>query len=649
MKAKIFYAALALVLFAGCSDNDYVGDKSLLENNGGGGAISFGFDVPTPTRASGADAATKLNSQFIVYAEKNESGKDEPTSGNLVFPNYKVTYTTNTAYSTTSNTKNWEYVGLKWSETDASNVKIANTPVTQNDQTIKYWDHAASSYTFTAVSAKPEDITNGRVVINKLTSDDNSKYEKGYTVTLTKTSGTPDVYPSLADLYFSDRNEITSGTGKDRTATNAYGGNVTFTFRNALSQVRAGVYETIPGYAVTAIKFYVTGDTEAKVSSTSAFGVIAPNIGTNYEGTLTVTYYDETDADTKNHPKFSFSGTPATDLILGTNMSTLSTSNTLGITSASPTWDTNGGTFTSVLPQIGNTTNMKLKVDYTLYNSVTGETINITGKTAEVPAQFLQWKPNFKYTYLFKITDDELYPITFDAVTIEAEDGTVEYITTLTEPSITTFGVKESKYTAEKNEYEAGSDIYATIMDGGSVADFTFNSQAAGGVNVYLATTTDATNFPITEASVAESLAEIAGSKKITTVLKNADATTSFTAAPVKVTTVPAEDGTTKTVNALKLTGAAATTATTALVVEYIKTPATYHTSSSTYSMADESAFNTEISTNGKLYTDAATTTELTWSAYNTNESSRTATYFRRTSVNTVGVYAYKVIRVVAP
>ena len=631
MKKNLFYAALALVLFAGCSDNDYVGDKSLLENNGGGGAISF------PTRASGADAATKLNSQFIVYAEKNESGKDEPTSGNLVFPNYKVTYTTNTAYSTTSNTKNWEYVGLKWSETDAVNVKIANTPVTQNDQTIKYWDYAASSYTFTAVSAKPEDITNGRVVINKLTSDDNSKYEKGYTVTLTKTSGTPDVYPSLADLYFSDRNEITSGTGKDRTATNAYGGNVTFTFRNALSQVRAGVYETIPGYAVTAIKFYVTGDTEAKVSSTSAFGVIAPNIGTNYEGTLTVTYYDETDADTKNHPKLSFSGTPATDLILGTNMSTLSTSNTLGITSASPTWDANGGTFTSVLPQIGNTTNMKLKVDYTLYNSVTGETINITGKTAEVPAQYLQWKPNFKYTYLFKITDDELYPITFDAVTIEAEDGTAEYITTVSEPSITTYA-KGSAVTVN-GDYKAGEKIYAVVEDGSSLATL-----SATNMKLYTVTTTDPTNFPITESSVAEAIAEY----PTLNAAEQTAAKIKFTASSFNYgKTVVAEDGSTVEMDATNnvvadFTGAAITTPSAApqyYAIEYVKTPATYgNDGGKTYATSE--AFTAA----GTLYKEAACTNVADATYYSVHTGD---TYYKKTHVTGVGEYAYKIVKVV--
>ncbi len=676
MKTKYFiYAAFAGIILASCSSNDFAGDQNLLENSGGGGAISFGFDVPTPTRASGADAATKLNSQFIVWGEKGEATSGAAHTADdaganthqLVFPNYKVTYTTNSAYTTTSNTKDWEYVGLAYGD-EKANIKIAETAVTTDVQTIKFWDYAADSYTFTAVSAKPADISGGKVKINKLTSG-TTVYDKGYEVTVTDEA-------DLASLYFADRVKIgdvaADKTGKDRTATNKYGGNVTFTFRNAISQVRVGMYETISGYDVKVTKFYYDADADAADATKPAFADMTDESTTNFvasvpsvspdvansktsvAGTFTVKYYDNTVASIENHPTISFTPTTATDrkqyIKLGTN---ITNQTKLGETSTTATYDTTDGAdtdsdpdYTTVFPQETNAKNLKLKVDYTLYNSVTGETINITGKTAEVPAQYLQWKPNFKYTYLFKITDDELYPITFDAVTIEAADGTVEYITTVTEPSITTFGVKGGKYVTGGSEYAAGSDIYATIMDGSSVADFTFNSQAAGGVNVYLATTTDADKFPITEASVAESLAEIAGSKKITTVLKNSDGTTSFTAAPEKVTTVPGEDGKAKTIKALKLTGAVATTSTTALVVEYIKTPATYHTAGSTFTFADESAFNTEVSTHGKIYTDAAGNTELTWSVYNASDDSKAATYYRRTAVNSVGEYAYKVIRV---
>ena len=647
MRKTILYVC-ALLAFASCTSNDFVGDQSLIEGNGEK-AITFGFDVPMPTRASGAAAATALGNQFIVYGEKGETTKEKYADGKLVFPNYTVNYTTNTAYTTTSNTKDWEYVGI--APISTSNVKMydgsTTTMVSSDAQTIKYWDYSAASYTFTAVSALSEDITNGRVVIQKNTTGTENVYQKGYTITLAKTAGSPDIYPTMNKLYFSDRTVIAQGTGTDRTATNAYGGNVTLTFRNLLSQVRAGVYETISGYDISDITFYVdngSGEqtTLAQVSSTDAFGAKCPNLSTtNYEGTLTVTYYES--GTVENQPKVTATGTSATNLILGTNISTISTSNLLGKAATNPTWDTSSGTYTEVFPQIDNTTSLKLKRNYTLWNSITQETINVTGATAEVPAAYLQWKPNYKYTYLFKISEDTngssggsvtgLYPITFDAVEIVAEDGKAEYITTVSEPSITTFGVTAGKYVTDKDQYVAGSDVYATIMDGSSVVDFTLGTN----VNVYKATTTDATNYPITEASVAESIAEIsAGTKKITLTKINDDASTNFTAAPVKVTTVPGENGVDKTINALKLTGVKVTTATTALVVEYIKTAATYNTTGTTY--ADASAFAAA----GTLYSDAdGTTVASTWANAST-------TYYTRTSVKTVGTYAYKVINIVA-
>lgn len=642
MKNYLFLAVMAAAVLASCSEESFVGDEALGEANGQA-AISFNLNVPAMTRAdrTGGDAATDLGNQFIVYAEKSETGGTAPSDGNLVIKNYIVNYGANTAYTTTSNTKNWEYVGLKFDDSSATpSTENYSTNVTPNsganEQTIKYWDYSASNYVFTAVSANKEDITSGRVKIQKNTSG-STVYDKGYTITLAKVS---DVYPSLSNIYFAKRNVISQGNGTNRETVNAYGGNVTMRFSNLLSHVRAGVYEDIPGYDITEIKFYVDNGSDeqttvAQKESTNAFGAICSNITTsNYVGKLTVTYYSNTDgADVENSPKVTASGTAAKNLILGTNLSTISPSAPLGTTSNNPTWDTSGGTYSTFLPQINNSTSLKLKADYKLYNSVTKEVINVTGATAEVPAQYLQWKPNYKYTYLFKITDDKLYPITFDAVVIEADDGQAEYITTVSEPSITTFGVKGGKYSVGKSEYEAGMDIYATIMDAGSVVDFTLGTN----VNVYKATTTDATNFPITEASVAESIAEIpTGTKKITVVKINSDAATNFTAAPEKVTTVPAEDGTTKTINALKLTGAKATTATEAYVIEYVKTAATYNTTGSTYTDA------TAFSAAGTLYTNADGTTEAT------SYEGASTTYYKRTSVKNVGVYAYKVIHVAA-
>ena len=309
--------------------------------------------------------------------------------------------------------------------------------------------------------------------------------------------------------------------------------------------------------------FYVSdgvdADTDLDKLDGHAFGAICPNvkIGGSSTGTLEVTYYES------NQPKVAISGGSgsAADLILGTNMSTLTkaTTGVLGKTAATPTWDTANGVYTNVLPQsVDNTTNLKLKCDYTLWNSVTGETIEVKGATAEIPSKYLQWKSNFKYTYLFKISDNTngstgqgvtgLYPITFDAVEMVNGDGYAEYITTVSEPSITTFGVSGGKYIADHHgnnsemyyDYPAGTDIYATITEssGGAVIPILGTN-----VNVYVATTTDAENFPITEASVAESIANSSASPKVTCTLINTDATTYFTAAPVQATEVPREDG----------------------------------------------------------------------------------------------------------
>lgn len=561
MKKNLLIAAIAITALASCSSNDYMGDQSPQGSIGTNGAIGFNLNIPVPTRGTGADAATALGNQFIVWGEKNETAA-APATGNFVFPDYKVAYTANTAYTTTSNTKDWDYVGLSWTTAEAANITEATTAVTTNVQTIKYWDYAATSYTFTAVSAKPADISDGKVKINKLTSG-TTVYDKGYEVTVTDEA-------DLASLYFADRVNIAQSNDKDRTAANKYGGNVQFTFRNALSQVRVGMYETIPGYQVKVTKFYYDADattdaakpafSEMTDESTTNFVANVPSTATGVAGKFTVKYYDNTVASIENHPTISFTPTNATDskqyITLGDQ---IAAATKLGETSPQATFDKTSGAFTSIFPQETNNKNLKLKIDYQLSNTVTGETINITGKTAEIPAQYLQWKPNFKYTYLFKITDDELYPITFDAVTIEAEDGTAEYITTVSEPSITTFGVKSNVYSKEKDEYETGTDIYATFVKGTAVQTPSLSeSTKTNYVQIYQVTTSDATNFPITEASVAESIKHPTDNKITATNITNYNTDETYFTGNVKpavVDKVPAEDGKTKTIKAVKLTG----------------------------------------------------------------------------------------------
>ena len=156
---------------------------------------------------------------------------------------------------------------------------------------------------------------------------------------------------------------------------------------------------------------------------------------------------------------------------------------------------------------------LTLKVDYTLLSrDGTGETIEVKGAIAKVPAAFAQWKPNYKYTYIFKISDNTngqvgevtgLYPITLDAVVADAQDGSQETITTVSEPSITTYA-KGTNVTAN-NEYLTSSNIYVVVDKSGTVQTLTVGTNA----KLYLVTnsTGTGTEQEITEASVANALA----------------------------------------------------------------------------------------------------------------------------------------------
>ena len=546
MKKQLFFAALALTALAGCTEDSFVGDQSPQGSLTGDGSISFNMKSAPITRADkeGSAAATDLSNQFIVYAEKDETDDGAaPASGKLVFQNYKVAYTANSAYTTTSNTKNWEYVGQQWSSDEQSHITTSTTDA----QTIKYWDWGAASYTFTAVSAKPTDISSGYVTITKTTAktDGNKVYDKGYSAVLTANA-------DLDKLFFSERKVISRSDGTDNTnrdAVNKYGGNVTLRFHNMASKVRVAMYENIPGYSVTINKFSVDNDGGATPAFTNMTDDVTANFAANFQncakgkaGTLTVTYHNS--GDVENHPKVSFSGTATDVLALGTQ---LKANVTIGTSVTAATYDKAEKAYTSVFPKENNEQNLKLKVSYTLTAPVTGEKITVTNATAEVPANYLKWKPGYAYTYIFKISDNTngstgtpgtnpagLYPITFDAVETVDNDGLAEYITTVSEPSITTFGydATNKKFVTGGSEYAANKDIYATFTEGSTVKTPTFGDSGAQHVNVFAVTTPDASNFPITEASVAEAIANPA-SKSVSvytctvTYEKVTDATTS--------------------------------------------------------------------------------------------------------------------------
>ena len=525
MNSKIGYILVVMGL-AACANDDFV-DVDPTSNNGG--AIGFGSNIEAVTRAaSGKDAADKLGSTFYVFGIKNETENvGKLTAQNLVFDNYKVTFKDGTANTATSNTSGWDYAGLQLSDKEKANITkdVTITPTTSNSyQTVKYWDANATDYTYYAFSAKSDDIGGDKVKVKKNTDNTGLAYDNGYTVELTAEA-------DPASLYFSNRQYIKQSTITSTASENTYGGEVQFTFRNAMAKVRVGMYETIPGYSVTIDGFEV-----AESSATPSFGDMttavidkfAANLASNKKGTagtMKVTYRSNDYTD-ENRPVVAFGEVDNNDfkekkdavLYLGTNLINKELKTSTAELVYDDVDDDGNSKYTDVYPMESNEHNLKLKVDFTLKSTV-GETITVKGATAEVPAQYLQWKPGCAYTYIFKISDQTngilgsltgLHPITFEAVNIVDGTGEDELISTTTASNynIITFGCDDQHMvTVGQDDYNEGDDIYAVVVKGENSNGTTTVTDVTGdntdkATKLYEVTTNDDQSYPITEASV---------------------------------------------------------------------------------------------------------------------------------------------------
>ena len=196
-----------------------------------------------------------------------------------------------------------------------------------------------------------------------------------------------------------------------------------------------------------------------------------------------------------------------------------------------------------------NGSKLNLKVDYTLVSrDGNGETIQVTGATATVPAEYAKWQPGYSYTYLFKISDNTngttgqvlgLSPITLDAVVNTGADGKQETITTVTNPSITTYQ-KGSDY-ATTNEYKVGT-IYVVVSNGTAVQTLTTTGEVNAKLYTANVTLGSGKEANITEASVANAIAnpgaKDANDNPMTITPVATDATDKLAA----ITTIPAND-----------------------------------------------------------------------------------------------------------
>lgn len=483
MNKYFLYAASALAL-ASCSSDDFLG-----ENSGNGqnalSAINFGGNAGKITRATQNTGTPQemLDYQFKVYGVKkmSENGVDkfEPS-----FTNYSVWY--DDAKNTTSNTKGWEYVGTKGTTHGNENVKLVD------DQYIKYWDYAAKEYHFVAGSPissftynRNEDVAVAGMKIQSATI-----FGLAGHITANK-EGTPlETNPVYVATPIVVKKEN-------------YQKPVKFEFNRQQAMVRVGIYETIPGYSITEIKFHeATGE---KTSNNIILTSATPDYFVGGNGITGTVKYDWATAK----PSYTFEYTDNGQLKKSSNwyagffephqkpLATTSTADVAALYGKDKDMSTTG--YFTVIPTPSATTAapILIKCDYTLTSDdYSGETIKVTGATAAIPAAFSKWEANTRYTYLFKISqntngytgDDPtkagLYPITFDAAVKESTDAMQGTVTTVSTPSITTY--QESSVSETSVEYKTGKAIYATTAnDNGEEYTLTTNGTAVGNVQVY--------------------------------------------------------------------------------------------------------------------------------------------------------------------
>lgn len=354
MKVRLIHiASIAWAALAVCSCSDPA--DTTPEPQPDQQAIAFAGTLQEEeavTRAGGQGLEEVLTGDktFYVWGYKNDgydNGTSNYTSYQTVMPGYTVNWMANTAYTTTSNTDNWEYVA-----------QAAN-------QEIKYWDWAALAYRFfgyalgnATAPATPNSVTvaNGTVV------DTPAATEVTFSAAIDVTTETArDAAPYFSQLWFRTNN------GAD------YGKPVTLEFFKPFARVRV-----MFTYAKPEI-------TRTNISSLS----FAPTGGTSkipQRGTVTM-HYPLKGAGTKETYSATFASADESSALTAITQDYYECSD-----SNDPAYALREYWY-YVVPRT-------TQGSYTM-------TINIFGeeKSVVVPEPYMQWKPGYQYTYIFKITE----------------------------------------------------------------------------------------------------------------------------------------------------------------------------------------------------------------------------------------------------
>ena len=471
MKTKyFFFAAMASTVLASCSSDEFVGSNDSAAASQGASAISFSGGKQAITRSTSADDLAKLNGQFVIYGVK--SGATPGANLQKVFTNYRLWNKHNDGTPNTTNSEGWEYVGTN----GTTGLGLGSISLIQ-DQTVKYWDASAADYRF--VAGSPVSAFSYTVdANNQITSVTVTGIDAHINANSTSGGGTALNHNAV---YVADPKIVLPAN---------YGQPVQFSFTGQQALVRVGVYETIPGYRVTDISFYVyKADGSGWDNENPVHNIVLNSMtdasyfmgGKNMSATLNY------DWSVPNYT-FNITGSKITSrswyggaFNAGVPSTVSTTTNYTHLYGTD--LDINPATaYFPVLPtdDAKTATALVIKCDYTLTSTDgSGETIVVNGATAAIPAAFATWKKNHAYTYLFKISDKTtnasgqvLAPIVFDAVVVDGSNNRVGFTTTVSVPSITSYQA-QSPFTTVDNDvvtatgikYKKDQPIYVTVQD----------------------------------------------------------------------------------------------------------------------------------------------------------------------------------------
>lgn len=383
-----------IVLVAGCSKGveDPVAPGGN-ETEQGLKAIAFSAGLPEQqeiTRSTPLEEELPVGQKtFKVWGFKNDaydSGTSSYTSYQTVFPGYNVNWAANTAATTTSNTHDWEYVGQQGTGDPA--------------QTIKYWDWSAKAYRYFAVTGTAAtDLADLKLNNEKyLPSESNlpNTYEiQMYadlspvedppgtidaSATNTKIAAAVAAAPFFSRMWFSTGNAVTYPDKQ-------FGDPVVLEFTKPFARVR--------------FMFTFTEDGVDRTKITDMSFKPVSNAGISQKGTVTVHYplkgdktseYYTIDAENPKLEEFTQDWYECSD-------------------PTDPNYANREHWYT-VLPS-GD------QGAYILTITIFGD-----DKTAVVPANFMQWKPGYEYTYRFKV--NEAGGITLDVIQVGINDWEIK-------------------------------------------------------------------------------------------------------------------------------------------------------------------------------------------------------------------------------